>query len=104
MSVGPEYGTVDADHVREAAKEASRAAGADNLKFTTGLKGVATRPFVGGTAGKRPSAMRVAGCNRRRKRHDDSGVCREKDAVARTSHAADHRPGAAAASAVQLAT
>jgi len=31
VSVGPEYGTVDADHVREAAKEASRAAGADLL-------------------------------------------------------------------------
>jgi adenine-specific DNA-methyltransferase len=31
VSVGSEYGTVDADHVREAAKEASRAAGADLL-------------------------------------------------------------------------
>ncbi len=31
VSVGPEYGTVDADQVREAAKEASRAAGADLL-------------------------------------------------------------------------
>jgi hypothetical protein len=31
VSVGPEYGTVDADHVREAAKEASRGAGADLL-------------------------------------------------------------------------
>jgi adenine-specific DNA-methyltransferase len=31
VSIGPEYGTVDADHVREAAKEASRATGADLL-------------------------------------------------------------------------
>ena len=31
VSVGPEYGTVDADQVREAAKEASRGAGADLL-------------------------------------------------------------------------
>ena len=31
VSVGPEYGTVDADAVREAAKEASRGAGADLL-------------------------------------------------------------------------
>jgi adenine-specific DNA-methyltransferase len=31
VSVGPEYGTVDADHVREAAKEASRGQGADLL-------------------------------------------------------------------------
>jgi adenine-specific DNA-methyltransferase len=31
VSVGPEYGTVDADHVREAAKEASRGPGADLL-------------------------------------------------------------------------
>jgi adenine-specific DNA-methyltransferase len=31
VSVGPEYGTVDADHVREAAKEASRGAGSDLL-------------------------------------------------------------------------
>ncbi len=31
VSVGPEYGTVDADQVREAAKEASKGAGADLL-------------------------------------------------------------------------
>jgi adenine-specific DNA-methyltransferase len=31
ISVGPEYGTVDADQVREAAKEASKGAGADLL-------------------------------------------------------------------------
>jgi adenine-specific DNA-methyltransferase len=31
VSIGPEYGTVDADQVREAAKEASRGAGADLL-------------------------------------------------------------------------
>ena len=31
VSVGPEYGTVDADHVREAAKEASRGPGANLL-------------------------------------------------------------------------
>jgi len=31
VSVGPEYGTVDADQLREAAKEASRGAGADLL-------------------------------------------------------------------------
>jgi adenine-specific DNA-methyltransferase len=31
VSVGPEYGTVDADHVREAAKEATKGSGADLL-------------------------------------------------------------------------